>query len=220
MKFPCLVSHAGLLSIALASHVHVPLEGDAKGVAQVANEVYEKPGYAIGVYHQSESVSFLQKASKNSNEHFKPTSEDLTLNYREIDIKDIDLSVYDTHAGMVDVNVFNSIADAIDEFKDNTQPQDDFETDNTPKVGDMVIVRHIEIPVKHTGELLFISEQYIIIRDSNTGNELTFHRSHWSIEKTPVEPTPHDLLKQAWFEQGQDVDDFIDYIVNEYGVVK
>lgn len=217
MKFPCLVSHAGLLSIALASHVHVPLEGDTKGMLQIADKIYEKPGYTIGLYCQPESVSFLQKATRNSNEHFKPCTDDFISDHREINIKDIDLTVFMSKDSVTQTNSINTIAahvfstlaaQTINEFKDTT-----------PEVSDMVIVRHNEVPVKHTGELLFISEQYFIVRIDDI-HEQHFYPGSWSIEKTPVEPTPHDLLKQAWFEQGQDVDDFIDYIVNEYGVVK
>lgn len=205
MKFPCLVSHAGLLSIALASHVHVPLEGDAKGMVNVTGKNYEKPDYSIGVHCQSGSTRLMMEATQNSYEYFKPDVSEFPSPTKIINVEDIDLTKFMNNDSVV---------------KDTTQPRDDFETDNTPEVGDVVIVRHIEIPVKHAGELLFISEQYIIIRESNTDREQHFFPNTWSIKKAPVEPTPHDLLKLAWFEQGQNVDKFIDYIVNEYGVMK
>lgn len=208
MKFPCLVSHAGLLSIALASHVHVPLEGDAKGMLQVADKDYEKPDYSIGIYSQPESTRLVMEATKNSYEYFKPDISEFTSPTKIINVEDIDLTKFMSNDSVAKTSVFNTLA-----------AQARALTDNTPKVGDMVTIRCQEVPVTHTGELLFISEQYFILHLDN-GKEQHFYPGSWSIEKTPVEPTPHDLLKQAWFEQGQDVDDFIDYIVNEYGVMK
>lgn len=208
MKFPCLVSHAGLLSIALASHVHVPLEGDAKRMVQVADKDYEKPDYSIGVHCQPGSTRLVMEATQNSYEYFKPDISEFTSSTKIINVEDIDLTKFMSNDSVTKTNVFNTLA-----------AQASALTNNTPKIGDMVTVIHTDSHTSYVGELCYFSESNTIIRDSN-GKELSFNSNFWSIEKTPVEPTPHDLLKQAWFEQGQDVDDFIDYIVNEYGVMK
>lgn len=216
MKFPCLVSHADLLSIALASRVHVPLEGDAKGMLEVADKNYEKPDYSIGVYCQLESTQLLMEATQNSYAYFKPDISEFPSPRKIINVEDIDFTTIMSNDSVAKTNSINTIA----EYVSNARKL--FET---IEVGDMVTVipsvstRRKDDVKGFKGELRYLSETFIIILDSN-GIEKHFFTNWWSIKKTPIEPTPHDLLKQAWFEQGQDIDNFIDHIINEYGVIK
>lgn len=195
MKFPCLVTCNTVQCIAINENHVIHLEGDRKGQVCIATTIYTEPDVQTRYGHESKDSEFFRLCLSNCIDYFDiNVHEELTIT-RTIEVNDIDFSPWKG-----DNKLFFDDVDKLTE----QQPW-------KPTVGEQVTMTFKGV-VFRTGELLFVSDQYAIVRIGEK-QEQHYHLSTWEITK-PV--TPESKLKDLWFECGQDIDLFIAQVSEQY----
>ncbi len=194
IKFPCLVTCNTVQCIAINENHVVYLEGGYKGKVCIATTIYNEPDWSVSYEHKPEDDLFLYNSVKNAVERFKPDHP--FVNSRTIEVNDIDFSPWkgDTKQFFDDVETLKR--------KQQTWK---------PTVGEQITMT-FNGDIHCTGELLFVSDQYAIVRIGEK-QEQHYHLGAWKITK-PV--TPESKLKDLWFECGQDIDLFITQVNKQY----
>lgn len=196
MKFPCLVTCNKIQCIAINENHVIHLEGDYKGKLCITPlfTTYSAPDSQTRYGHESKDYEFFGLCLSNSINHFDiNVHEELTIT-RTIEVNDIDFSPWKG-----DTKLF---FDDVETLKQQTWK---------PTVGEQVDMT-FNGDVHRTGELLFVSDQYAIVRIGEK-QEQHYHLGAWKITK-PV--SNEDKLKKLWLECGENINLFIAAVSKQY----
>jgi hypothetical protein len=177
----------GVVSIAIDDSQFIPLEGGAKGSVCKLQGNYSAVTMSCDIYHKECDTDFINQARRNNYEFFNILQ---FVGRRDFNTGDLDLKFI--------ADTFNS-----------GEPV-------TPVIG-----QRVSIALKNnanstaSGKLKYISEHYIILENVNCG-ECHYHRKSWELINSEREKM-RQILRDHWFENGQDINTFIDIVVSEYG---